>query len=312
MILKTLSVFFLPIVILGQFVADDSDGFYRRLYDDGRESILVEHFLEEQPIEIGLEMVQNTCSGETEPFSCRMIIPAERRRIAYVWTKHTDFEKIGRFSGGTRDSFFISPFHRIFWRQVGLDPSGGIREDISLACGHFDWMRPAGGDSKEGVKIQAMAFQGELENRQLFNTALVPQYIFILGPTLAIPTIDGSYRLTEIEFLNTKGHIPPRSQDYYTGIFGMTEIMEFIFKTADSSICRTTFSIGDITGPIQDNITFQYAREILPAVVHREGESYHIKFRDGIIPVVVDREGDIHQKNYPHSFKGHSSYSRPF
>ena len=290
--LKALSILFFPAALLGQFVTDDSDGFYRHLYDDGRESILVEYSVKARSLEVGLEMIQNTCSGQTEPFSCQMIIPSERKTIIHVWTKHPDFQKIGHFLDRTSaNSFMISPLNRISWRQKGLDSSGGNREDISLACGHFDWM-PPDSDSKEEVGIHAMAFQGVLENEQLLNRASVLQYILLLGPALAVINDDGSYRLIEIE---TLGRIDP-----FFLLENVVETMEFIFKTADSSICRTIFSTATSFGL---NPTPLYDEEILPAVVHREGDTYHIRFLDGITPVVVDKEGDAHQKLYPHLFQ---------
>ena len=116
---KALSILFLPAVVLGQsFINDNSDGFYRRLYDDGRESILVERFVKGFTKEVVLEMRQNTCSGETEPFSCKMIVPNEGRRIARVWTKHGDFEKIGHLSEHTH-TLWSSVFFSSLDRTVG-------------------------------------------------------------------------------------------------------------------------------------------------------------------------------------------------
>ena len=302
--LRILSLLFFPAVLSGQFVTDDSDGFYRRLYEDGREAILVQYFLEGQPIEIGLEMVQNTCSGETEPFSCRMIIPREKRILTYIWTKHPDPEKIGRFANVGGGMMAASLLDHMLWGQLGPGLPNELRKDISLICGRFDWM-PSGDDSKEEVDIQAVAFQGDFENGQLLNSVSAPQYTLLLGPALAVLADDGNYHLTGIENLSLANYLGLANHISMTGppvdivTLRATEMMEFIFKTADSSICQTVFSTQSlIYGAFPQNI-----KRIPRILVHKEGESYHIEFPDRITPVVVDKEGDIQQNLYPHSFR---------
>ena len=137
---------------------------------------------------------------------------------------------------------------------------------------------PLGNGPKEEVRIQAMAFQQDLVNQQLLNRVVTPQYILLLGPALAVPNTDGSYHITEIEGLGVRRSYWPNSQrTTRIRIFDLAEMVEFIFKTADSSVCRTTFLIGDSYFNRTRTNNVQYDRENPPA--GRSGRRGELSYR---------------------------------
>ena len=280
-------LFLLPSLICGQTLVAPLGGFYRYIYEDGREATLMEYFSSEvEPFSIHLEMMENTCSNNNLPPSYIMNIPLERRSVAYIWTKHP--RKVGghaanRYGNGEMTySLIISAFHRFLWNQLGFDPLG-TGQEVTL--------RPSERQDREEIEVQSISFQADVENKQLLIAGMrvTTQLVFRAVGVRLVLDDEGNYRLTEPEIFGVN-----RNLNILERLSRMNSV-EFVFKE-NSSLCRAVF----LATPSRWQGRL-FARDSY--LIHVQDLPDARAFKEEMAPVIVDKEGDPHQRFYLEIFE---------